>query len=62
MKFQLYNNGKNDNIYKGIVSKEIKVNFCLRYIIILMFSEVSKSEKKPKWLYKFISAENLFVF
>ena len=30
---QLYNNGKNDNIYKGIISKERKVNFCLQCII-----------------------------
>ena len=28
------NNGKTDNIYKGIISKKRKVNFCLREYLI----------------------------
>ena len=27
------NNGKTDNIYKGIISEKRKVNFCLQYLI-----------------------------
>ena len=33
MKFKLYNHGKNDNISKGIISKERKVSFCVQYLI-----------------------------
>ena len=46
MKFKLNKNGQNDNIYKGIISKERKVTFCLQYLIqyLAKYQKARKSE------------------
>ena len=65
-KKKLYKKKKTTMVKPITFIKELSVKkkgkFLFTRVPHLMFSEVSKSKKKRKWRYKFISAENLFVF
>ena len=62
MKFKLNNNGKINNIYKGVISKERKKGNFLFTVPHLMFCEVSVSEHGSTSLFVCILASSIRLY